>query len=183
MRRSPWITSLARTALAARRTRPWPMRASGSRWRLLLVLLAALALACRGEIDPITGQQSPTAGYPNYGPAPGAGAAKGARASSQRRDKMSGRSQAQRGKRRLLAAMFGDDGDGGPKAGCVLARRSPARRHTDPATDPAPPLPRSPTTTAPSSRCRFDLPKLALAETLIGVFAIMICGLLFSGAF
>ena len=157
------------------------MRASGSRWRLLL--LAALALACRGEIDPITGQQSPTTGYPNYGPAPGAGAAEGARASSQRRDKMRGRSQAQRGKRRLLAAMFGDDGDGGPKAGCVLARRSPARRHTDPATDPAPPLPRSPTTTAPSSRCRFDLPKLALAETLVGVFAIMIGGLLFSGAF
>ena len=109
-------------------------------------LLAALALACRGEIDPITGQQSPTTGYPNYGPAPGAGAAKGAKASSQRRDKMSGRSQAQRGKRRLLSAMFGDDGDGGPKAG-------------------------------------FDLPKLALAETLIGVFAIMVCGLLLSGAF
>ena len=80
------------------------MRASGSRWRLLL--LAALALACRGEIDPITGQQSPTAGYPNYGPAPGAGAAEGARASSQRRDKMRGRSQAQRGKRRLLAPLF-----------------------------------------------------------------------------
>ena len=114
--------------------RPWPMRASGSRWRLLL--LASLALACRGEVDPITGQQSPTSGYPNYGPAPGAGAAEGARASSQRRDKMRGRSQAQRGKRRLLAAMFGDDGDGGPKAGCVLARRSPARRHTRPRNRP-----------------------------------------------
>ena len=51
------------------------LRASGSRWRLLL--FAALARACQGEIDPITGQQSPTSGYPNYGPAPGAGAAEG----------------------------------------------------------------------------------------------------------
>ena len=115
---------------AERRWRP-RRTAPGSRWRLLLVLLAALALACRGEIDPITGQQSATTGYPNYGPAPGAGVAKGVKASSQRRDKMSGRSQAQRGKRRLLAAMFGDDGDGGPKAGYVLARRSPGRRRTD----------------------------------------------------
>ena len=64
------------------------MHASGSRWRLLLVLLAALALACRGEVDPITGQQSPSTGFPNYEPVP--------KTASQRRDKMSGRSQAQK---------------------------------------------------------------------------------------
>ena len=92
------------------------MHSSGSRWRPLLVLLAALALACRGEVDPITGQQSPTTGYPKYEPVPGQ-AAKDAK-TSQRRDKMSGRSQAQKGRKRMMAAMFGDDGDGGSDGGC-----------------------------------------------------------------
>ena len=104
-----------------------PMHASGSRWRLLLVLLATLALVCRGEVDPITGQQSPTTGYPKYEPVPGQ-AGKDAR-TSQRRDKMSGRSQAQKGRKRMMSAMFGDEGEGGPKAGCVLtnARPTPTR--------------------------------------------------------
>ena len=33
-----------------------------------------------------------------------------------------------------------------------------------------------------SSGCRIELPKLALAETLIGVFVIMAVGVVFSGA-
>ena len=155
------------------------MHSSGSRWRLLLVLLAALALACRGEVDPITGQQSPTTGYPKYEPVRGQ-AAKDAK-TSQRRDKMSGRSQAQKGRKRMMAAMFGDDGDGGPKAGCVLTNVRPA---------PKRPAPRQPHTAVAtlahhrsSSGCRMiELPKLALFETLIGVFVIMALGVLFSGA-
>ena len=122
------------------------MHSSGSRWRLLLVLLAALALACRGEVDPITGQQSPTTGYPKYEPVPGQ-AAKDAK-TSQRRDKMSGRSQAQKGRKRLMAAMFGDDGDGGPKSGCVLTN-APRGTKTPHPTPPTPPSPRSPTTAPP----------------------------------
>ena len=101
-----------------------PMHASGSRWRLLLVLLAALALACRGEVDPITGQQSPSTGFPNYEPVP--------KTASQRRDKMSGRSQAQKGRKRMMAAMFGDEGEGGPKAGCVLTNARPAPKRPAP---------------------------------------------------
>ena len=111
------------------------MRAAGSRWRLLLVLLAALALACRGQkpdvYDPITDTSS-TSGFPKYEPVPGGiGQAKThAKQKTQRRDKMSGRSQAREadrtGRKKMMSALFGDSDDG-PQCVPTSARPAPHR--------------------------------------------------------